>query len=355
MEPNGIAGWLIPSEFMDVNYGKKVKEFLLNNVELLRIHRYDPNNVQFGDALVSSTVVWFRNRKPRSDASVTFSYGGHLSSPNIIKNIPKCELLKEAKWTRFPLQGARTQSESVALLRDYFNVKRGIATGNNDFFILKKSRVEDLGLPREVFRPVLPNSRNLNVDEILADEYGDPILESELLLLDCSLPEHEVQMRFPKLWDYLLTGKDTVANGYLCKSRKCWYFQERRDPPPFLCTYMSRERKESKQSFRFILNHSNATVTNCYLALYPKGRMKDFLKDFPEMLKVVWNILKMIDPQHFIDEGRVYGGGLRKMEPTELMSVPVPEIELLLGERMRYFGDTIDNSKHLRAMNKSAP
>jgi methylase of polypeptide subunit release factors len=42
MAENGIAGWLIPSEFMDVNYGQEVKKFLLSHVTLLRIHRFDP-------------------------------------------------------------------------------------------------------------------------------------------------------------------------------------------------------------------------------------------------------------------------------------------------------------------------
>ena len=63
MAKEGLAGWLIPSEFMDVNYGKAVKAYLLEKVTLLHIHRFDPNEVQFGDALVSSAVVWFKKHK----------------------------------------------------------------------------------------------------------------------------------------------------------------------------------------------------------------------------------------------------------------------------------------------------
>ena len=53
MTDGGIAGWLIPSEFMDVNYGRALKAYLLRDVTLLRIHRFDRNDVQFDDALVS--------------------------------------------------------------------------------------------------------------------------------------------------------------------------------------------------------------------------------------------------------------------------------------------------------------
>ena len=60
MEDGGYAAWLIPSEFMDVNYGVALKRFLTDRVTLIRAHRFDPNDVQFGDALVSSVVVVFR-------------------------------------------------------------------------------------------------------------------------------------------------------------------------------------------------------------------------------------------------------------------------------------------------------
>jgi adenine-specific DNA-methyltransferase len=60
MIEGAVAGWLIPSEFKDVNYGLAVKRYLLDRVTLLHIHRFDPNDIQFADALVSSAVVWFR-------------------------------------------------------------------------------------------------------------------------------------------------------------------------------------------------------------------------------------------------------------------------------------------------------
>ena len=81
MAAGGLAGWLIPSEFMDVNYGVSVKRYLLDKVTLLHIHRFDPNEVQFADALVSSAVVWFRKETPRPGHMVRFTYGGSLQQP----------------------------------------------------------------------------------------------------------------------------------------------------------------------------------------------------------------------------------------------------------------------------------
>ncbi len=87
MQENGLAGWLIPSEFMDVNYGRQIKQYLLNQVTLLRVHRFDPDEVQFQDALVSSAVVWFRKAIPLPNHTVEFTYGGTMSKPKVSRHI----------------------------------------------------------------------------------------------------------------------------------------------------------------------------------------------------------------------------------------------------------------------------
>lgn len=77
MRRGALAGWLIPSEFMDVNYGRELKAYLLRQVTLLRVHRFDPSEGQFDDALVSSSVLWFRNQRPALDmrwSSVTAAH-----------------------------------------------------------------------------------------------------------------------------------------------------------------------------------------------------------------------------------------------------------------------------------------
>lgn len=81
MKVNGIACWLIPSEFMDVNYGQTIIDYLLNEVTLLQIHRFDPNNVQFNNALVSSAIVWFKNQKPSTGHKVKFTFGDRITQP----------------------------------------------------------------------------------------------------------------------------------------------------------------------------------------------------------------------------------------------------------------------------------
>ncbi|WP_215893364.1 Eco57I restriction-modification methylase domain-containing protein [Acidithiobacillus ferriphilus] len=330
MSASGIAGWLIPSEFMDVNYGKELKRYLLEEVTLLRIHRFDPSDVQFDDALVSSAVVWFKKDKPPAGHIVEFSYGGTHAAPAISRGISALELANEAKWTRFPRQEVRV-ALNTPILSDLFDIRRGIATGSNDFFILSREKIERLQLPMECFRPILPSPRYVSADEIDADEQGNPILSQSLFLLDCRLPEHELMKRYPSLGRYLESGKEEMMSRYLCKSRPIWYRQEDRRPSPFVCTYMGRGNSRSGRPFRFLLNHSRAVAANTYLMLYPKPHVAERLHGRPDTLRRIWESLNNIRAESLMSEGRVYGGGLHKMEPRELAMVSATEISRLIN------------------------
>ncbi len=333
MAAGGLAGWLIPSEFMDVNYGASVKRYLLDKVTLLHIHRFDPNEVQFADALVSSAVVWFRKEAPRPGHQVRFTFGGSLEQPTLERLVSVETLRRDPKWTRYPVKETFVES-NTPVLGDYFKIKRGLATGNNSYFILSAEEIERRDLPYEAFRPILPSPRYVPGEEIAADEQGNPVLDRRLFLLDCRLEEGLVKKRYPTLWAYLEEGRTQgIAARYLCRHRKPWYAQENRPPAPFVCTYLGRSDKKNGRPFRFILNQSRATAANVYLMLYPKESLTRVLEDNPALKRRVWEFLNDICPKAMLGEGRVYGGGLHKLEPKELGNVPAGTIaEMLLDK-----------------------
>ena len=330
MATGGVGGWLIPSEFMDVNYGHAVKRYLLDCVTLLHIHRFDPNDVQFADALVSSAVVWFRNERPSADNEVKFTFGGTLFEPRITRGVSARALAHEPKWTRFPIANVRVRLD-IPTLSDFFQIKRGLATGDNSFFILSEEAITARGLPMEVFKPILPSPRYLQHDEIQARKDGSPDIDRRLFLLDTKLSEEEIQRRYPSLASYIEEGKAKgIQERYLCKHRALWYGQEERSPAPIVCTYLGRGDAKSGRPFRFILNGSRATVANVYLALYPTRLLARELDSNPCLLRKIWNALNALSPDVLLGEGRVYGGGLHKLEPRELSNVPAAFITDLL-------------------------
>ena len=332
MTDGGLAGWLIPSEFMNVNYGSSIRRYLLSKVTLLHIHRFDPNDVQFNDALVSSVVVWFRKTSAPTKHEVRFTYGGSLKHPKLERFIPVETLARDPKWTRYPGKAGFNET-NVPVLGDFFKIKRGLATGNNQYFILTPEEIERRKLPSETFRPILPSPRYLPDDEIIADTNGNPVLDRHLFLLDCQLDQAQIKEQYPTLWAYLKEGeRQGIAKRYLCRHRTPWYLQENRPPAPFVCTYLGRGNVKSGRPFRFILNNSRATAANVYLMLYPKEFLEHALAEDPTLKRRIWEFLNGIDPELVLSEGRVYGGGLHKLEPRELSKVPATNlVELFPG------------------------
>ena len=334
MSEGAVAGWLIPSEFMDVNYGRALKAYLLREVTLLHIHRFDPNDVQFDDALVSSAVVWFKKAKPPARHAVTFSYGGTMRSPVTSKQVTLLDLERTDKWTRFPKQDVQDDHDGYRL-GDLFAIKRGLATGDNGFFILDEDKVQRLNLPQRFLRPILPSSRHVKADEINADAAGMPLLDKRLYLLDCDRPEDEIAREYPDLWSYLQTGLEHVAPRYLCRSRRLWYAQERRPASPIVCTYIGRS-DHARRPFRFLLNNTQATATNVYLMLYPQPLLAREMARDPTVLRRLWQALNAIDRDTLLGNGRVYGGGMHKLEPKELANVPADALAAVLGLGVRH-------------------
>ncbi len=346
MADRGVAGWLIPSEFMDVNYGQAIKGYLLDQVTLLHIHRFDPTDAQFADALVSSAVVWFRKAPRPKDHDVRFTFGGSLLAPRIGRDVPGGALTPESKWTRLGATGApggssracRARRNAIQLptagaptLATFFEIKRGIATGDNGYFILPESRITELKLPQEVLTPILPSSRYLPDDEVRPRQDGTPDVARRLFLLDIRLGEEAITGRYRSLASYLAQGSARgVPERYLCKHRTPWYRQEHRPAPPIVCTYLGRASARRSRPFRFILNQTRATVGNVYLALYPTALLASAIARSDALVRDIWQILNALTADRLLEQGRVYGGGLHKLEPRELAALRVPQIAALL-------------------------
>lgn len=321
---DGLACWLVPSEFMDVNYGKEVKRYLSEQVTLLRIHRFDVHDVQFDDALVSSVVVWFKKSPPLKGGTVAFTFGGSLSAPTNSILIPVSELKSDSKWSKLATRTSSHDSPgSGRTLSDLFQIKRGLATGANKFFILSREEICRHEIPSEFLVPILPSPRYLDSDEVTADDFGNPMLDKKLFLLDCKLPEPQVKESYPGLWAYFEIGKHQgVHRGYICTHRSPWYSQENRPPSRLLCTYMGRSDTKTSRAFRFILNHSQARAANVYLLLYPKPSVLEAIAENRDLLRVLWKSLNSMSIELLIQKGRSYGGGLHKLEPSELSQAP---------------------------------
>lgn len=313
MKPEAVGVWLIPSEWMSVNYGSALREFLTRKVKVLRVHRFDAEDVRFSDALVSSCVVWFRKSDP-DEGEVRFTFGSDLAKPAHESSIRIADLLASNKW---PPQNVR--EGAVSRLGEHFVIRRGIATGDNNYFVLPEEEVLRLRIPNRFLKPMLPSPRYLTVDRVTSDAQGVPSNAVRQFLFDCTgVDEGELP---ESVRSYLERGANTTGKKKLCSSRNVWYEQEQRQPTHFLCSYMGRG-DGTTSPVRFILNDSKAIAANSFLMLYPKDSLKEILAASKGCEEEVWRILADIPPADIKACGRSYGGGLYKVEPKELANVP---------------------------------
>ncbi len=315
----GVSAWLVPAEFLDVNYGVAVKQFLVSRVRLLRVHRFEADSVQFDDALVSSCVVLFQNLPPGGGPPVELTSGGSLKGPASRMCVPLASLRPSDKWTPlFSPRAARPGHKYV--LGDFFKVKRGVATGDNGFFIVKTEEARAGGIADDFLVPIMPAPRHLPKDVTRVEESG-------LSLFSCAADEQVLRSRFPSTWRYVEQGASQgVPSGYICRQRRPWYCCPRPAPAPFVIPYMGR----TGGAFRFIWNEGRLVTANVYLNLHPLPQYAAALRHVGS-LQSVWRALNSIPPDVMEAHGRVYGGGLRKFEPGELMGLPADGVaEVLL-------------------------
>ena len=307
LNPGGIASWLIPSELFSVNYGRAIRDYITRDVTIERIHFFDNDNLQFDDALVSSCVLVLR-KKPTEAADKALITTGDFKQPSISEEILVSELKTIDKWQHF---FSRDDKVTDTCIGNFFSVKRGLSTGAESFYSKDREQWHELGIGDEWLIPVLPAPRYMHDAIVEADESGWPTEHGRALLnIPLDIDEHDLP---ESVQSYLETCPDKVRNSYTAKHRKKWYAIEQRDPAPVVCTYMSRS---NKQPFRFVRNRSMAVVTTAYLCMYPNTNFTD------AELDALCDSLNSIPPMVLINSGREYGGGLRKLEPKELQSVP---------------------------------
>lgn len=321
IKEDGIVSWLLPSEFLDVNYGKALKEYLLNEVTLLSVHRFDPSQSMFSDANITSTVITYKMAKPtnRDSKNIRFSFGDSIEDPQKEKYISIDNLKILNKWSNFENENY-FERNSTHTIGELFTVKRGIATGDNNFFILNEAQIQKYNIDAEFLKPILPSPRYLKTNTVKSSDDGQPLIDNKLYLLDIPLDPEVLEEKYFNTWRYIATGIGTASERYITKNRKVWYWQEKRESAPIVLSYMSRSRNKDQLSFRFIRNLSDAIATNSYLMLYPKKVLFDLGYSIDE----VYEMLIRIEQKQFDNEGRVYGGGLKKIEPKELPNIELP-------------------------------
>lgn len=308
-EPGDIGAFITSAEWLDVNYGRLVRDLLLNQLGGESVHVIDPTASLFADAAttgavscfaVGSSVQAMRLRPVRSVDELGGLEGGREVSRDRLQEAPR--------WSPLVRMSPKLE-DGLVELGELCRVHRGQVTGANAVWVADPSEV---GLPGEVLYPSITKAKEL----FAAGESLEDLSTLRVVIdLPSDLDELDTASR-RKVERFLRIAKKQGADAtYIARARKAWWRVGLRAPAPILATYMARRPPA------FVRNGAGARHINIAHGLYPRDEIAPAILD---------GLARYLRTSVTLGQGRTYAGGLTKFEPREMERLPVPHPEVLL-------------------------
>ncbi len=324
LKEDGRAAILVPAEFLNADFGVALKRFLLNEGYLRSLVIFDHSTDVFGESLSTACITLIEKSARKRRSLEVFHVNEMKDVQRITESvkrgnteafvkIPLTELDVERKWHSV---GRENSGSPGAVLGDYLRSCRGIATGANIYFTLSRREVEQYKLPRECIRTCVTKSAHID-GVTFDDEKLSRLIDTDkkIFLLDVVRGFE----REPAVSSYLRYGESLEFHKrFLTRHRDPWYSMEKRKPAPIWVTVFGRKE------FRFIRNYTKALNLTTFHCLYARPKFNPDLID-AMMAYLTSSYCKEV----LLEQMRVYGGGLKKLEPKDVMRIPVPKFDKL--------------------------
>jgi adenine-specific DNA-methyltransferase len=312
LNPGGRLVFITPTEFLDVRYGVAVKEALLKHCSIDEILVLEMSELAFEGVLTTSAItIATKSEHPSGRLRlVEGRLNGTIEKAREVQVEPDAAL----PWT--PLLPSRAEAIApllegrTAKLGDYCRVRRGIATGDNSFFVLTRAEVEEWGIEERFLVPAVLGARDLPAEGRLDEAFFETRLAKGArgLLFFCHEPLDA--LKGTNALRHIERGQELgLQERFNCRTRKPWYGVEPVAPADFFCTYMARENG------RIVRNLVGARCMTSLLNVWAKSGID------PEVLRPA--LEDSANAQLLREFGRTYGGGLGKIEPGDLLRLPV--------------------------------
>lgn len=314
LDAAGKMAYIMPLEFLNTGYGVLIKKKLVESGHLFAILRFDCEKNVFPDATTSVGIILYD--KTAYCSSVKFyvleSIENLLSFNEIepISTVPLTKLNPEAKWLPLFQQGKiEADGAHTTALGSYGRFRRGIATGANEFFVLRPSAAKEKGIDAESeCMPCITKSSQIQKTVFDDSDYKDLFDSDRPVLLFSVCGKHSRQAG-----RYIQLGESRGFNRrFLTRNRKPWYKTEKRNPAALLLGVFSRG------GYKVILNKSSALNLTCFHGFQPNL----FGRRYVEHLFLY---LSSGTGREIISlSRRKYGDSLDKFEPNDLNDALAP-------------------------------
>ena len=326
----GRLAYIVPSEFLNSDYGVEVKKALLKSGTLRHVIIIDFSQCAFNKALTTACILLCS--KDDQSKNISFSVINEISNleesikNGIIINID--QLNPEEKWKKYYSETNNIKYNNLVPFSTFAKVSRGIATGANNYFTFNKSKIERYNIKDHCFLPCICHSADVSNQIFSIDEFTELANnDKSVFLFNGCLDNYDNQVK-----SYLKLGEDSGINKkYLTASRKPWYAIENRKPSPIWVSVFNRKK------LKFIMNEAGVYNLTTFHCVYNISNIDtNILFSY-----LITDVAKEI----FMDNSRQYANGLIKFEPNDLNKGYVVDLRLLTQQEKIFIQQIYDKLK----------
>lgn len=328
LNPNGRLAYIIPSEFLNSDYGKLVKSALIKNKVLRHIVVFDFEENVFDNALTTACILLCSNDK--NNQKVKFSTIKKIDDLELIKSYISSyplnnnddstfninELEPEVKWRKYYQEQNGIRYKNLIPFSSVAKVVRGIATGANEYFTFSKSKANQYGIDEKYLLPCICKAVDVKDNFFTLDNYHSLIQSNRQTFL-----LNAIGSKDGNVLKYIEFGeKSGIDKKYLTSCRTPWYSLENRPPAPIWVSVFNRS------GLKFIRNEANISNLTTFHCVYP---VQNSLFDNVNADLLFAYLLTDVAREIFEDNRREYGNGLQKFEPNDLNKALMLDLTLL--------------------------
>lgn len=319
LKENGKMAMVIPAELFQVKYAAETRVFLSNYFERMTIITF--KKLVFAN-IQQEVVLLLCEKKVQHGKGIRVIECENLEELKSINfktingsNVKPIDHTTE-KWTKYFLNEDEInllkklkKDQRVITCGDIMEVKVGLVTGRNEFFMLKQQQVKEWKLEDHTI-PVAGKSNQLKGITFSEKDFSDNSKAQNAIHL--FIPPDKDFKKLPEVCQkYIEYGEEQGFNtGYKTRIRKRWYIT------PSLWVPDAFALRQVGKYPKLILNETGASSTDTI----HRVRFKDGVNRKMAAISYI-NSLSFAFSEI---TGRSYGGGVLTFEPTEIREIQIP-------------------------------
>jgi len=327
LKEGGRIAYIVPSDFLNSNYGVEIKKYLLNQNVLRHIFLFDYKENVFGNAVTTTSAILLLSKDSNNQA-IHFSV---INTKNKLKDIscvidsyPKkdgeftykpTEISPEIKWRAYYQNQESKNFKNLVPFSNFAKVVRGIATGANNYFIFNKSKAKEFNISKRYLLHCVTKSKDI-YSPIFTYENCKTLEDSDDNIY---IFNGVLGLNNDSVLNYVKTGEtEGVNKKHLPSKRTPWFSIENRDIAPIWVGVFNRNK-----NIKFIRNEAKIRNLTAFHCVYFSG-YKDVGID-------LFFAYLMTEVAHKIlgDNRREYGRGLNQFQPNDLNHALMLDISIL--------------------------